>query len=174
MLNKPPAINGGRSEIPNGIIYSQLKNKSLFNPPVHNNEHIEVLNKMVLQDLEKLKIKKMKDPQDIRKGIKEREDNKNVVIRPADKGGAIVVLSKEYYNNELMEQLNDINTYIKLRGKPTRQYKSELQELIQRGSKKNILTKKEERYLIPETCRVRSFILFRNYIKTKKISLGDQ
>lgn len=82
------------------------------------------------------------------------EDNNNVVVRPADKGGAIVVLSKEYYNNELQGQLNDQNTYIKLRGNPTREYKSELQELILKGSKKNILTKKEEKYLLPDTCRV--------------------
>lgn len=76
-----------------------------------------------------------------------------MVIRPADKGGAIVVLSKEYYNNELLGQLSDTNTYIKLRGNPTREYKGELYELIQKGSMKNILTKKEE-YLIPETCSV--------------------
>lgn len=44
----------------------------------------------------------MKDPQDIRKGIKELEENKKVVVRPADKGGAIVVLSKKYCNNVLL------------------------------------------------------------------------
>lgn len=61
---------------------------------------------MVLHDLEKLKIKKIKDQKDIRKGIKELKCNKNIVIRPADRG-AIVVLSKEYYNDELMGQLNE-------------------------------------------------------------------
>lgn len=75
-------------------------------------------------------------------------------MRPADKGGAIVLLSKEYYNSELLGQLNDVNAYIKLRGNPTREYKRELQDLIQRGAWKNILTKKEEKYLVPETCRV--------------------
>lgn len=47
-----------------------------------------------------------------------------------------------------------MNTYKKMRGNPTREYKSELQEPIQKGSKKNILTKKEAKYLIPDTCRV--------------------
>lgn len=76
------------------------------------------------------------------------------MIRPADKGGAIVVMSKEYYNTELAGQLSNTNTYIKLKGNPTKEYKRELQELVSKGNMKNILTKKEEKYLIPETCRV--------------------
>lgn len=52
------------------------------------------------------------------------------MIRPADKWGAIVVLSKEFHNTELLGQLSDTNTYIKLMGNPTNGYKSELYELI--------------------------------------------
>lgn len=130
MLNHTPNNKHDRVETPGRIIHSKLQNKSLFNPPVSNNQHIEVFNQMVIQDLEKLKIKKRSDPQSIKKGIKELEDNRKVIIRPADKGGAIVVLSKDYYRKELQEQLSDTNTYIKLRGYPTKEYKEELSELI--------------------------------------------
>lgn len=56
MLNKTPNTLNGRSDTPGRIVHSQLRNKSLFNPPFHNNEQIEVFNQMVVQDLEKLKI----------------------------------------------------------------------------------------------------------------------
>lgn len=69
------------------MVRSQLKNRSLFNPSVHSNEHVEVFNQMVLHELEKLKINKMKDPQENKLGIKQLEERKNVVIRPADNGG---------------------------------------------------------------------------------------
>lgn len=71
---------------------------------------------MVNQELEQWKIKRINESQNIKIGIKQLEENKKVVIRPADKGGAIVVLSKEYYNKELSDQLCDTNTYIKLKG----------------------------------------------------------
>lgn len=56
MLNKTPMGEKGRAITPRRVVHSQLRNKSLFNPSVHNNEHIEVFNKMVLQDLVKLKV----------------------------------------------------------------------------------------------------------------------
>lgn len=65
MLNTTPSVNRGNIIIPGRVISSHLRNKSLFNPTGHNKDHIEVFNKMVIQDLDKLKIKKMKDPQDI-------------------------------------------------------------------------------------------------------------
>lgn len=103
MLNKTPMGEQERVITPGRAVHSQLRNKSQFNPPVHNNEHIKVFNKMVLR----VKVKRMTDPQAICKGIKELEENKKVVIRPANRGGAIVVLSKEYYNKELLNQLSD-------------------------------------------------------------------
>lgn len=121
MLNKPVAVDRNTrdlTETSGKVVYSQLRNKSLFNPQVHNNQHIEVFNKIITQEIEKMKIRKISDPTTIKNGIKELEENKRIVIRPADKGGAIVILSKEYYNEELQGQLNDSNTYIKLKRKP--------------------------------------------------------
>lgn len=66
MLSQPVKSEIG-GNLPGRIQHSALRNKSLFNPQVHNNQHVEVFNKMVLKDLEKLKIKKttrsQSDPQ---------------------------------------------------------------------------------------------------------------
>ena len=65
-----------------------------------------------------------------------------------------MVLSKEYYYEELENQLQDSSTYIKLRGNPTNEYKEELIDLVQRGRDKGVLHKREFKYLVPDNCRV--------------------
>lgn len=110
--------------------------------------------KLVLQDLESLKLKKISDPIHIKKGIKLLKERNDVVIRPADKGGALVLQSKEQYQNELNRQLQDKETYIKLLGSPTIKYKKELEHLVNLGIKKDILNTKELKYLIPHSCRI--------------------
>lgn len=154
LLSRPPSTLNKGVELGRGVQHSDLRNKSLFNPPSTNNEHIEVFKKMVIKDLEQLKFSRISESQHIQQGIKQLEANKDIIIRPADKGGAIVVLTKEYYHQELMGQLNDNNTYLKLSSNPTREYKRDLSSLIQKGINKNILSKKESRYLVPDTCRV--------------------
>lgn len=65
MLNKPIANSSRRIYENRDIVNSQLRNKSLFNLSIDNNEHVDVFNQIVLQDLEKLRITKIRDPQDI-------------------------------------------------------------------------------------------------------------
>ena len=154
MLNQPVRNQADRNMDEGRVQYSTLRNKSLFNPQVPNNHHIEVFSKMVLKDLDSLKVKRIPDPMIIHRGIKELEKNKGIIIRPADKGGAIVVLSREYYYEELDNQLKDTNTYIKLKGNPTREYKEELAYLVYRGRQKGVLNKREYKYLVTDTCRV--------------------
>lgn len=65
--------------------HSKFKNNSIFNPNPQQNESLVVFKKMVEQDLRKMKPRKMK--RNIWNTIKEIEGKKNIVIRPADKGG---------------------------------------------------------------------------------------
>lgn len=76
------------------------------------------------------------------------------MIRPADKGGGLVVQTKEVYKVELKRQLEDKETYIPLKSNPTRNYKNELEKLVNKGIKKGLLNKKESIYLVPITCRI--------------------
>lgn len=154
MLNNTGVGRGTKIPDNNGIQYSNLKNKSLFNPPPGNEGHIEVFKKLVLKDLQELKIKKVYNPGDIKNGIKKLEARKDIVIRQADKGGAIVIQSKVDYNDEINRQLNDETTYQKLLSNPTMRYRKELTRIIQKGSDKGLLNKKESKYLQPNICRV--------------------
>lgn len=51
--------------------------------------------------------------------IKKLSQREDVIIRPANKGGGLVLLSKEKYLGELDRQLEDFNTYKPLSGDPT-------------------------------------------------------
>lgn len=115
---------------------------------------LKFLKKLVLQDLDTLKLKRASDLLHIKKGIQTLTKRKDIVIRPADKGGEVVIHSKEQYMKEIDRQLLDESTYVKLLGNPTTQYKKELEKLVHLGIKKEVLNKKESKFLIPESCRI--------------------
>lgn len=100
------------------MAHSILHNKSIFNPVVMDNKHIEVLKKLVLEDVRALKIKKKEEPAHIKKGIKTLLRRNDVIIRPADKGGGIVIQTKEDYHTAMSKLLDDEITYQKLSGNP--------------------------------------------------------
>lgn len=107
-----------------------------------------------MQDLESFKLKKVLDPVHLKKGIQTLMKRTDIAIHPADKGGGIAIQSKEQYQGELNRQLYDKTTYEKLLGNPTMKYKKELEQIVHLGTKKDILNKKEGKYLIPESCRI--------------------
>lgn len=41
----------------------------------------------------------------IKDGIKLLEDRKDIIIKPADKGGGVVVMDKSFYHKQLLEYL---------------------------------------------------------------------
>lgn len=95
----------------------------------------------------------MWDPTEIREGIKQLEQRKNIVVRPVNKGGAIVILSKEAHKNEINKQLKDSQTY-KLLNNPTLIYEKVPDKLVNKGKRKGYLNEKEAKYLVPNTCHI--------------------
>lgn len=68
---------------------------------------IEVFKNLVLKDIEELVPKKRVNPEYIKEGIKSLENRKNIIVRPADKGGGVVGLDKSFYHNQMMDLLGD-------------------------------------------------------------------
>lgn len=81
-------------------------------------------------------------------------NNKELVIRPAEKGGAIIVLDRKDYLQEMYKIVEDQDTYIPLSGNLVIRYNETLQALVQRGSQLGILNEKEKNVLIPKAPRV--------------------
>ena len=148
-----PVESSMRSNVAPLYIDSGLKNRSLFNPQNSNNHYIEVFKQLVLKDIDELPQKKKVNPEFIKEGIKTLEKNKDIIIRPADKGGGVVVMDKEFYLNQLTTLLSDSITYKRLGADPTEEYKSQLDSLIYWGYRTNALNAKEKAYLAPSVCR---------------------
>lgn len=74
--------------------HSQLKNRSTFNPKSNSNQYIEVFKKMVEKEIKNIKQKQTNRMDRVWQGIKKQEKRKDIVVRPADKGGGSCCYNK--------------------------------------------------------------------------------
>lgn len=109
---------------------------------------------MVLRDLEQIVPKKNVNPRYIEEGIEILEKRKDIIVRPVDKGGGVVILLKEFYHNQLTEMLTNGKTYKKLERDPTVQYEEELRLLVETEYQTRVLSNKERKYLVPSSSHI--------------------
>ncbi|CAH2329728.1 Hypothetical predicted protein, partial [Pelobates cultripes] len=79
--------------------------------------------------------------------MKQLQEDKDIVIKPADKGGGLVIQSSAMYIKEAYRQLNDTDVYEKLSNDPTPDIQQKLNTFLQKGLEENILKKKEFDYI---------------------------
>lgn len=82
--------------------------------------------------------------------LKELQNDPSIIIKNADKGGAVVVMQASAYKEEALRQLSDRDTYLVLKGDPTDAFKKELSSLLDKGVSAGILSTKDKEMLIPE------------------------
>ena len=87
------------------------------------------------------------------KTIKEIGNKNEVIIRPADKGGGLVILNKADYEEEMENLLRVENTYKKLKGNPKARYIKKLIKYVKKGATMGILNKKEAEYLVSNSTK---------------------
>uniref|UniRef100_A0A803J6V2 Reverse transcriptase domain-containing protein n=1 Tax=Xenopus tropicalis TaxID=8364 RepID=A0A803J6V2_XENTR len=68
-----------------------------------------------------------------REAMKSLAQNPNIIIRPADKGGGVVVLNYSDYRQEILNQLSDLTTYKKLDRDPTWGFKKQIDSSLHLG-----------------------------------------
>ena len=103
-----------RNEVPqNNEEISQFKVKSQWNPPKGHPALVVFLNKTE-KDIFSLILERVKDynlTKDEYLAMRNLENDRNVVIKPADKGSSIVVWDRLNYLAEAEKQLSDSKTY---------------------------------------------------------------
>lgn len=122
-----------QNEVTSHILHSGLSNPSLFNPPGPTAPSIKVFRDLVLQDVDKLPMKKVFSDPNIKIRLKQLFERKYLTIRPADKGGGIVILDKSDYHLEMTRILSDTETYSRIPNNPTSIFKKSLTDLIDTG-----------------------------------------
>lgn len=124
-----------------GLPLLAIHNASVFNPPDHLPPSLRVFRDLALKDLDELQIKWIKNKRDIEIGMESLCSKKNLVIRPADKGGSIVIFNKDDYMQDMYRILSDSATYTPLALNPGDKYKSILEKIVSRGFDLNILNR---------------------------------
>ena len=91
---------------------SLVKNKSTFHPHKGRNKNLDTFFEKISNiDLkENTKIKNNLPPK-WREALKEIQNNEKIIIKEADKGSAVVIMDKEYYQNKIKTMLNDHSNY---------------------------------------------------------------
>lgn len=140
---------------------------------MQHNESLEVFKRMVEEDIKKLKVNKSKR-KNIWKTVKEIEKKKEIVIRPADKGGGLVILNKRDDEMEMNNLLRTQDTYKKLHKNPKTEYEKKPISYIKRAKDKEILTKRKQDFLFLTQQKHWSSIIFQRFIRIKQTIQADQ
>lgn len=94
---------------------SKLSNASLFNPPGGLAPILKVFRDILLRDLDNLKVKNANMSKELQEGLDKLCLQKDLIIRPVNKGGGIVVLDKDDYLTQLEKIVSDRDTYTPLK-----------------------------------------------------------
>ena len=139
----------GDRQIPRRKVF---KNKSTWTPPD------KAINKNILEKLGEMErevadLQVRKDNSNLKaselKALRNLRHNSSLVIKPADKGSATVIMNKEDYISEANRQLSDNRHYIKLDSPIYPQTSLKLEDILSKMHAKHEITKDEFEYLKP-------------------------
>ena len=86
-------------------------------------------------------------------------NNKDIVIKPADKGGNIVIMNREDYIKEGLKQLSDNNHYEMLEEDPTQNYNNQIYQVLQQAANLDIIDDKVKKILYNKAPRTPNFYM---------------
>ncbi|XP_041417050.1 uncharacterized protein LOC121393214 [Xenopus laevis] len=129
---------------------SPFTKKSSFEPP--NTAHtISTFTQLLTRDSIKIHQMTKKGHSNLTRLEKEAittvKADRDIIIRQADKGGAIVLLDKYFYIQEILNQLGDQTTYQSLPNDPTSAYKLKLDKVVGMGITAGWITESTGQYL---------------------------
>ena len=125
---------------------SIIRNLGNFCPPINRNKVLDAaINFMNSISLNHSKQPKSNLTSKQWNGINQLKNNNNIVIKEADKGGAVVIMNKEHYMRMVYSQLHDGVTYKRTDQSCDKKVMINLTKLVQKYH--NSLTKKEIDYL---------------------------
>uniref|UniRef100_A0A671M011 Uncharacterized protein n=1 Tax=Sinocyclocheilus anshuiensis TaxID=1608454 RepID=A0A671M011_9TELE len=73
--------------------------------------------------------------------------DKDIVVKPADKGGGLVILPRTLYNSEVFRQLQNNSYYKVLTSDPTIQFQREIEHFLKMAHLEGLISEKELQYL---------------------------
>ena len=148
---------------------SLVKNKSNFRPPQNRNSTLE----SVIKFLQKQSFYKenFKNKSNISKhewqDILNLKKIKDIIIKEADKGGAVVIMNNKHYLKMISDHLNDETTYKMVESNCDTKAMKGITKIIEKY--KDNLTKKEKEYLVSFSYNTSNFYGLPKIHKSKLI-----
>ncbi len=91
------------------------------------------------------------------RALRDLKSNNDIVVKKADKGGAIVVLNRSDYIEECHRQLNNQRDYTRLTADPTKSYLRILKKILKKAVQENIIDNKISNYLLGSKFKLSKF-----------------
>ena len=94
-----------------------------------------------------------------RLALKELTENTNIIIKPADKGSAVVIMNRTDYLKEGFRQLSDTKYYTRLENEPTLDFHKEVKNFVQDMWQNTEIDDSVQTYLMRDTQKTPQFYL---------------
>lgn len=145
--------------------FSSLKSKSIFTPSLSQYSNIKSFVNLVCQDLKKLKPKDQYVLDNLYRREKESLENlskeHNLVFKPSDKGGNIVVMDCEYDEAIALKLLDYRGTYEILERNPTDGFLTELKMLLLNAKENALISDDEFKFIFNPTQTLATFYVLK-------------
>ncbi|XP_068129765.1 cilia- and flagella-associated protein 54 [Hyperolius riggenbachi] len=147
---------------PAPVLHTNLRPKSNFMPALSSNKYTSMFMDLVAEDLKLINWKKKgSDNLGIgeREALRDLQENVKIEIKRSDKGGNVVIMSREYYEREVRRLLNDRATYERIRVNPFKNLVDKINDKIIWGYLDGILVEKEMKYLKVDIYTIPTFYI---------------
>ncbi|XP_069507297.1 uncharacterized protein [Ambystoma mexicanum] len=128
----------------------EIRPKSNFDPHIQNSI-LNLFEKKVITDLKRINYQ-ISTPINVKKcqldHVEALARDESLTIKPADKGGAIVVMDTDDYTRKCLSLLNEVDTYTKLNGDPIVRIRSLIEEIIEQALDNKWISCKTSEFLI--------------------------
>ena len=128
---------------------SIAKNKSKFTPQRNRNTTLDTYVDFLKKTAENIGSQEIKPKCNINANewrcLQKLNNNPDLIIKQADKGGAFVIMDADFYADKMLDHLKDEETYEKLEGNIDEKVKKKMMQLINNHAK--CFTKKEQDFL---------------------------
>ena len=146
---------------------SLVRNKSDFTPPKGRNQalddFINITKKIPTNPVAE---NRHNITHSERQALKSLQEDDNIIIKEADKGGGIVIMNKQYYKAKILSMLQDNSFYDETNNEACKQTFKKIQKVI--GLAKDI-TRNEINYLLDFDCKTSTFYGLPKIHKSKLI-----
>ena len=118
--------------------------------------YVKGVRRDILRQLQRLRRKRVRNnlsPLE-RQALRTLRRRQDIVIKPADKGSAVVVLKKSDYLKEAERQLRNKDHYQKIEKDPTPFYTAEIRKVVAKMYMNGAIDKKVKNFLSPSSPRI--------------------